>query len=340
MTIDLDKFKENLIKLSKERKSSKELVIFITNYAMKEQSSLFNGIKENISNYIAFLEVKDRPKLEEIIQCLRELGQSAKPKLIIFDSCIVESPDHIEAVKQQIAPIKFAVYSEAKAWSDSVVSLSYEYYNKYNSSEILLAGDSDISYRILPDLYNLNSKLCIFAKNADELKKFSNLKDVYDLPNIHILNKDDLKDFQFDLLISAAIKENVFDERHIECFKSEVHAIDAGINNFNSSFIKHIFSTGGTVTRFDNRSALSSNLISILETKDLVSNVMGKLSFHGQTIVAGGFMGERGDIIVDNLSTPSSVIGIADGEGKVLYPPFDKENQDRVASVVKHINNN
>jgi hypothetical protein len=38
----------------------------------------------------------------------------------------------------------------------------------------------------------------------------------------------------------------------------------------------------------------------------------------GVSVVAGGLMGREGDVVIDSISNPTRVIGIADGTGRLL----------------------
>ena len=49
--------------------------------------------------------------------------------------------------------------------------------------------------------------------------------------------------------------------------------------------------------------------------RDIVEIKMGRRKLNGETIVAGGLFGEKGDIVVDNIANPEVVFGIANGKG-------------------------
>ena len=46
---------------------------------------------------------------------------------------------------------------------------------------------------------------------------------------------------------------------------------------------------------------------------------MGRGEFAGVRVVAGGLLGLYGDVVLDDWSHPSRALGIADGQGKVIY---------------------
>ena len=63
---------------------------------------------------------------------------------------------------------------------------------------------------------------------------------------------------------------------------------------------------------------------------------MGRSTVAGVPIVAGGAMGRKGDVIVDSIREPSRVLGIADGQGGIVFQ-FTSEETDRVQVVTDEI---
>ena len=51
---------------------------------------------------------------------------------------------------------------------------------------------------------------------------------------------------------------------------------------------------------------------------------------------AGGAMGRSGDVIVDSVREPSRVIGVADGQGKIIFG-YTPEQAERVRRVTQEI---
>jgi hypothetical protein len=56
----------------------------------------------------------------------------------------------------------------------------------------------------------------------------------------------------------------------------------------------------------------------------------------GVPIIAGGALGDYGDIIVDSVRGPTRVIGVSDGHGGVLFSYGDRE-RDGVRRVSEEI---
>jgi 4-hydroxy-2-oxovalerate aldolase len=73
------------------------------------------------------------------------------------------------------------------------------------------------------------------------------------------------------------------------------------------------------------------------ESQRVFRECMGRATMAGVPVVAGGAMGRKGDVIVDNVRNPSRVIGIADGQGDIIFR-FTPEEATSVRSVTEEIN--
>ena len=71
----------------------------------------------------------------------------------------------------------------------------------------------------------------------------------------------------------------------------------------------------------------------------MVEKRMGRKFFNDEPIVAGGLMGDRGDIVVDSVHEPKMVYGIADGGGDFLRSP-SKEQIKVMTKIKKAMHNN
>jgi hypothetical protein len=66
------------------------------------------------------------------------------------------------------------------------------------------------------------------------------------------------------------------------------------------------------------RAGLSGEIVNVLETYELINRIMGRTEIAGVQVVSGGVLGRRGDVVVDSITNPTRIIGIADGKGQLL----------------------
>jgi hypothetical protein len=108
--------------------------------------------------------------------------------------------------------------------------------------------------------------------------------------------------------------------------------IDAGRGTLTETAVTIAKDRGVSVFGFDMRPGFAGLITRLFETAAFLEKVRGESLVDGIRIVAGGVIGKRGDIIVDNISKPSAVIGVADGQGRVLC---DVSGRDKIQRVKK-----
>jgi len=93
---------------------------------------------------------------------------------------------------------------------------------------------------------------------------------------------------------------------------------------------------GVRIVRPDMRAALAGELASLLGAAQITNELLGRSEIAGVPVVAGGLVGQMGDVVVDSVTNPSRVVGIADGKGHVLY--HDTVFRERIETVEGEIN--
>jgi len=112
--------------------------------------------------------------------------------------------------------------------------------------------------------------------------------------------------------------------------------IDAGIGSFSDKVLEKIKECGIDTARSDVRAGYITEIECSLITHELFESVMGSRMIDGVRIVAGGIIGDEGDVVVDSVKNTGEVYGIADGSGGVRDPESKKE-EDRLNKVYNYI---
>jgi hypothetical protein len=94
--------------------------------------------------------------------------------------------------------------------------------------------------------------------------------------------------------------------------------VDATFNSIELAAIDAIRKAGILVWRTDLRASMTGEVTTVLRTNDLIKN-FGRTILAGIPIVSGGYLGEKGDVVVDSIVDPKEIIGIADGRGSIMY---------------------
>ena len=122
----------------------------------------------------------------------------------------------------------------------------------------------------------------------------------------------------YDALISFVSCEKVIAPSIAIGIKSGGLAIDGGIGNFQGEFIAEALKKKITVLRLDVRLGnpfLLAGIESLSSENDFFNSVIGSLQVDNMRLVAGGIIGEQGAIIIDRITNPTKIIGIANGYG-------------------------
>ena len=105
----------------------------------------------------------------------------------------------------------------------------------------------------------------------------------------------------------------------VETLAADAVIMDAIIGSVAPEAIALAVERGIRVIRPDMRAGIATELRLAMGAYRLVHEVMGRGELAGVSVVAGGLLGKYGDVVLDAWSHPSRALGVADGQGRVLY---------------------
>jgi len=133
-------------------------------------------------------------------------------------------------------------------------------------------------------------------------------------------------------------QEPLLNREIVAALPADAVIFDAGIGTIESEALLLAHKRNIKVVRPDMRAALAAELVLSLGVQKTVEHIMGRSEWGGVSVVAGGIVGRYGDIIVDSITNPTKVIGIADGTGKVIYqrrPEFEDAISKVEAEIIR-----
>ncbi len=140
------------------------------------------------------------------------------------------------------------------------------------------------------------------------------LNSVFSNNDTNILTAKELADI---FILVALNRQTPINKDYIRMLPSDVTIIDAGIGALTDDAWEYTQQKNMTLLRLDMRAALDAELHLALNTKHVNRNCRGQMFIEGIRVVAGGVVGNKGDIVVDAVPYPSKIIGVADGKGMV-----------------------
>lgn len=119
------------------------------------------------------------------------------------------------------------------------------------------------------------------------------------------------------LMVSAVGAQHVILREHLNLLDSvnSTLCVDVGIGTLSPDFIEAAVSSGHPCVRLDVRSA--GNPLPVHPNPFFI-DVAGHRIISGTRVVAGGLIGARGEVVVDEIRTPHQVLGIANGVGGLV----------------------
>ena len=128
-----------------------------------------------------------------------------------------------------------------------------------------------------------------------------------------------------------------FNQRFAMRLSSKTYVLDAGIGTILPDGIAEAQRRGCLLLRVNIWPALTGTLSAAHDSLMKTSEALGWEVLDGVPVVAGGAMGQSGDVIVDSVHHPTRVIGVCDGQGGVRFR-FGDEDTERVRRVQAEIN--
>jgi len=123
--------------------------------------------------------------------------------------------------------------------------------------------------------------------------------------------------FMSDVVIGATSGYQILSEDIINSVKKDCLIVDLGKNNISANAIKLARKNSMEIYRVDVTPALESYVHEVLKMQAILANSYGRKELGCCNIVSGGYFGDNGDVVVDNLIKPDQIIGISDGNGNI-----------------------
>ena len=133
--------------------------------------------------------------------------------------------------------------------------------------------------------------------------------------------------FNADVVIGCTNGVPIIDSDVIQTIKRDALVVDLGKNNITPDAIKLAIENKLEIYRVDVTAALEGFIYEMLKMREVLNSSYGKKTLPLCNIVSGGYLGEDGDVIVDNISTPRVIYGIANGYGSIKKSLSSYENE-------------
>jgi hypothetical protein len=138
-----------------------------------------------------------------------------------------------------------------------------------------------------------------------------------------------------DVLIGTSAGSPVITWEMIQCMAPNGIVLDVGKGSICEDAIESALKDGVTIIRSDISAALYGFISQKQRMQTTLENHIGKRNVGEITVVAGGMFGREGDVVVDSISNPRFIQGVADGRGD-LKRVLSKADSDSINKVKEY----
>ncbi len=122
--------------------------------------------------------------------------------------------------------------------------------------------------------------------------------------------------FSADAIIGCSNNSNVIDTDMLRCMKPKGIVVDVGKGNITTQAVSYSKRKKIKIIRCDITKTINNYISFYFKFyKDRSPEGFKKIS-KNLKIISGGYIGNKGDIVVDNYLSPNQILGVADGSGR------------------------
>lgn len=274
--------------------------------------------------------------------------------LLFFDGNVdyifidVEQKQKINLFKVSKKIIKHTKIISVKPNDTTLESLDLLVRNYFNDDLVdkntLIIGTGNLASKSAIRLAERQANVFVRGRNKEKEEKVVDALNLF-LPqytNEIKSYKDFLNSNEVNVIISALSGPFIDEQILYPLLTNEMLIIDIGINNFSKEFIKKAIEKNADIVRLDTRIALPYQFLSSDEyVISFFNDVFGQSVLAQTPVVSGGYIGPEGSVIVDNISEPTQIIGVADGSGGVKVDgSLTQKERNRVQTIQQKISTN
>lgn len=274
---------------------------------------------------------------EDATYCLERLDGVAD--CVLIDVEAKQNLDLMHIARQTIRRSQIAAYKPNDASVEAADLLLRDFFqDAISNRSILILGAGNISAKLALRFSERNAKVQIHSRDHNKTLKIAEglnaILPRHAVNRIEAIERLGTEPGEYDALVSFVAANKHVAESAADLISTKGVAVDGGINNFSSEFLVKCQSRHVACFRLDVRLGFVYSLLSISpDVSNFHQCVKGTRHLDDIRLVAGGVIGQRGDIIVDRIQAPGQIVGVANGIGGVLnkeeYVATDIANLDK-----------
>ena len=240
------------------------------------------------------------------------------------------------SVKDSVKKSKLRVYKANDLSVLSAETLVNNYFLKdkrgVGGKKVLIIGLGNIGFKISLKLVENGATLFLFRRNQNKLlilkNAINNVKPSATASKALILKKAPKNFKNYDIIIGSSDQASIINYDQVKGVGKKTLIIDIGKGNFSEEATLYLIQNKVNIFRLDVTSSYFSYLDNLIYTERIYDKVNYIFKKDTITFVSQGIVGQKNDIIVDNVNKPKLIYGICDGKGNFIQlNNFQKEQE-------------
>lgn len=233
-------------------------------------------------------------------------------------------PANIErAVRENTHTSKLWVYKGNDLAVEAVDSLLSHLFKDstqgLGGKRVAILGAGNLGAKLAIKLVERAASVVITRRDAEKLdiitRSINIMKPVFTEAEVTSTTDNEQAAKGAQILIGATQGTPVITAAMIYSLAAEAIIIDVGKGVLFPEAIDAANTNGNEIYRLDVSAAFHGLISTLWSMEEILENKMGRRQIHGESIVSGGLLAAKDEIVVDNVWNPNNIYGIADGKG-------------------------
>lgn len=195
-------------------------------------------------------------------------------------------------------------------------------------AKITIAGVGNIGMKLALSLLERGNSIYLYSEDNSHANEVATLLNKLKLRTTisRVYSAKNLLDAveQADVLIATSNRKKFIGLEHVNAMKHMQNSTSPILVDIGKGCFKdEVNDNSNVVMRVDVGDELSSEIDSLISQHELLTRSIKTRSVGDLRFVIRGVVGKKGDVLVDNLTEPTAVVGICDGDGNVATVSYE-----------------
>lgn len=303
---------------------------------VNNQEILFPATRETETTICGNVLISSKKYLEDIIN---EIDGFVDLVLVDSETKILDVANLEDAVRSRVRKSKLYTFKPNDLTVEALDVLIAQLKSPIAENKIAVIGAGNIGSKIALKLVERGANVYITRRNLLKLKKIADglnaIKSDYIGAKVHYTTDNLAASIDADIIIGTTPGTPSITVEMVDNMKSDGIIIDVGNGTLFPDAIEQAKYRDMKLICLLMKPGYDGALETIFKTEEVILNQNNKI-IGNFSIISGGILGKRGDLIVDNVRNPTKILAIANGKGDVISNIDAEEFQDNVM-IVKHL---